>query len=93
MTFHASKGLEYPVVFLCGAKKGTVPMEHPGTEPPIEEERRLFYVAMTRAKETLILSAAQEPSAFLGDIPREQLQTESAAPGKERAEGKQLSFF
>lgn len=93
MTFHASKGLEYPVVFLCGAKKGIVPMERPGTEPPIEEERRLFYVAMTRAKETLILSAAQEPSAFLGDIPREQLQTESAPPGKERAEGKQLSFF
>ena len=47
MTFHGAKGLEFPVVFLCGVKEGVLPME--SADP--EEERRLFYVGMTRAKE------------------------------------------
>lgn len=57
MTLHASKGLEFPVVFIAGFEKGWVPME-PGGKPCLDEpeERRLLFVAMTRAREELVLS-------------------------------------
>ena len=54
MTLHGSKGLEFPVVFLCGASRGQIPLEtpaHPCDDP--QEERRLFYVGMTRARDRL----------------------------------------
>ena len=51
MTFHAVKGLEFPVVFIAGAEEGISPLDRKNTD--IEEERRLFYVAMTRAKDEL----------------------------------------
>ncbi|MDD3078953.1 MAG: UvrD-helicase domain-containing protein [Paludibacter sp.] len=62
MTFHASKGLEFPVVFIAGAEEGISPTNRPDTD--MEEERRLFYVAMTRTKEILHISHAEKRTIF-----------------------------
>ena len=60
MTLHASKGLEFSTVFVAGCEVGLIPYERSGQKmTPVEEERRLFYVAMTRAKQTLFLSWAR----------------------------------
>jgi DNA helicase-2/ATP-dependent DNA helicase PcrA len=60
MTLHASKGLEFSTVFVAGCEDGLIPYEQPGQKMrSIEEERRLFYVAMTRAKQTLFLTWAR----------------------------------
>ena len=80
LTLHAAKGLEFPIVFIVGLEDGVLPL-HWGTpdEAAMAEERRLFYVGMTRAKDRLILSRARqrfwrgrprtlEPSPFLRDI-------------------------
>jgi DNA helicase II / ATP-dependent DNA helicase PcrA len=82
LTLHAAKGLEYPNVFITGLETGVLPHFRSFEEPEgIEEERRLFYVGVTRAKERLFLSYAftralyggygekTSPSEFLGDIP------------------------
>jgi DNA helicase-2/ATP-dependent DNA helicase PcrA len=87
MTVHTAKGLEFPVVFVVGLEEGIFP--HAGSmrdERGIEEERRLCYVAMTRAMEQLNLSSAQErlrfgsrsynaPSRFLREIPESACET------------------
>ena len=82
MTIHASKGLEFPVVFIAGVEEGLIPharsVEENGGD--VEEERRLFYVAITRARDKLFMTACQkrrkmqmtvesEPSRFLDEIP------------------------
>ena len=81
MTVHASKGLEFPVVFITGLEEGTFPhVKSSETDQEIEEERRLFYVAITRAKRQLYLSYSQKrrlfgnyrymkPSRFISEIP------------------------
>lgn len=81
MTIHAAKGLEFPVVFIAGAEEGLLPHERSMTEAGgIEEERRLFYVAITRAKEKLLISSCRKrrhkgseseaaPSPFIAEIP------------------------
>lgn len=81
MTMHAAKGLEFPWVFLCGLEEGLLPHSRSLLEPEeLEEERRLFYVACTRAKERLFLLYTRSrmfygdtkesiPSQFLSDIP------------------------
>ncbi len=84
MTLHNSKGLEFPVVFITGVEEGILPyFKAIGNNEEICEERRLFYVGMTRARDLLLLSGArkrrlysriqeQEPSRFLKDMPKER---------------------
>ena len=88
LTLHGSKGLEFPVVFLIGVQDGRIPLRRADTDR--EEERRLFYVGLTRAMDELILTGAGEPSAFLADIPPEALEEETA---RRRPVVKQLSLF
>jgi DNA helicase-2/ATP-dependent DNA helicase PcrA len=84
MTVHAAKGLEFDVVFIAGAEEGMFPHERTVEEAKgdVEEERRLFYVAVTRAKRKLYISAAatrrrmgapvvSSPSSFIAEIPEE----------------------
>ncbi len=77
MTVHAAKGLEFPYVFLCGMNEGIFPSRRTRTRPAMEEERRLAFVAMTRAEKRLFLTEAEGrntdgspryPSRFLLDI-------------------------
>jgi DNA helicase-2/ATP-dependent DNA helicase PcrA len=88
MTLHAAKGLEFPLVFLCGLEEGLFPHSRTLTEvDDVEEERRLCYVGMTRAMDTLILSRAvyrrrygtdlpeaSVPSRFLEEVPGQLLE-------------------
>lgn len=106
MTLHGSKGLEFPVTIIYGVRKGVIPFErdfHQKREDSagiresfitdIEEERRLFYVGMTRAKEELILTTSREASVFLEDLPEESLLRESADKRKQNDGGEQLNLF
>jgi superfamily I DNA/RNA helicase len=79
MTLHAAKGLEFPVVFITGCEETLIPYQLPAKETDIEEERRLFYVGMTRAQQRLVLTHARtrflfgqsmsnSPSRFLTEI-------------------------
>ena len=60
MTLHSAKGLEFPVVFLVDAVEGNMPHRKAVMDADIQEERRLFYVGMTRAKDKLYLYYAKE---------------------------------
>jgi superfamily I DNA/RNA helicase len=61
MTMHAAKGLEFPVVFIAGCEKDLIPLQRSKEKPiDLDEERRLFYVAMTRAKQRLYLTVAKK---------------------------------
>ena len=91
-TLHAAKGLEFPVVFLCGVEKGLLPYHSRRRASDPAEERRLFYVGMTRAMEELILVAGPEPSPFLADIPPEALGTEQVSRPARSGDG-QLRLF
>ena len=92
-TLHGAKGLEFPVVFLCGVKRGVLPFQLPDRESDLLEERRLFYVGMTRAQEELILLSPGTPSLFLDELPAQELSFEQAREWKEPSSGKQLSLF
>ena len=86
MTMHAAKGLEFPVVFIAGMEEGLFPHSRSSEdEAELEEERRLFYVGMTRAERRLFLTSAArrrvfgeyqstEPSRFLDEVPPELVQ-------------------
>ena len=70
MTLHAAKGLEFPLVFLCGLEEGLFPHSRTFNHPDdIEEERRLCYVGMTRAMDTLVLSRATYRRRYGTDLP------------------------
>jgi DNA helicase-2/ATP-dependent DNA helicase PcrA len=93
MTLHNAKGLEYPIVFIVGMEEGVFPHIRSLTEPDqLEEERRLCYVGITRAKERLYLLHAwsrslwggtnyNPPSRFIGEIPEELLHVPGARSG------------
>ena len=87
MTIHASKGLEFPVVFIAGCEEGLIPHARSVAENDgnVEEERRLFYVAITRARDKLFLTSCQQrkkmnmvtectPSRFLDEIPQNLIE-------------------
>ena len=90
MTLHSAKGLEFPVVFIVGVEEGIFPHNRALNDPvELEEERRLAYVGITRAKEQLVLSHAwsrslygstqyNPPSRFLSEIPDELIQREGS---------------
>jgi uncharacterized protein (TIGR00375 family) len=103
LTFHAAKGLEFPVVFIAGAEEGISPLDRKNTD--IEEERRLFYVAMTRAMDELQITCSKRrklygtdtemsPSRFLCEIGSAFIQkVQSAEPAKVKANDLQLKLF
>lgn len=94
MTLHGSKGLEFPVVFLYGARKGLIPLDYGKENTDFEEERRLFYVGMTRAKEELILSVSGEESPFLKNLSEGEMIREKAAQKEHDSYGgRQMSLF
>nr|WP_300817829.1 UvrD-helicase domain-containing protein [uncultured Acetatifactor sp.] len=92
MTLHGSKGLEFPVVFLYGMDKGRFPLEFGGGETDMEEERRLCYVGMTRAREELILVGGKESSPFLQELPTGCVSREQAEK-EEEVQAVQMSLF
>ncbi|RGY97586.1 UvrD-helicase domain-containing protein [Clostridium sp. AM58-1XD] len=93
MTLHGSKGLEFPAVLIYGARKGMLPLENSRGESDEEEERRLFYVGMTRAMEELIVTSGLEPSCFLDDIPDEACIREYADKRNGTDRPVQMSLF
>jgi DNA helicase-2/ATP-dependent DNA helicase PcrA len=86
MTMHSAKGLEFPLVFLCGMEDGLFPHQRSVADPNgLEEERRLCYVGITRAKETLYVTYAEQrrlhgmdnysqPSRFIAEIPEQLIE-------------------
>lgn len=113
MTIHAAKGLEFRAVFLPGLEEGILPFAGPGLlsgkgdglgdAPPVDEERRLLYVGMTRAKDALFLSSAATrllygrelrlaPSSFLKNLPLEQVKRSTLKQHTRRKE-KPLSLI
>ncbi len=86
MTMHSAKGLEFPLVFLCGMEDGLFPHQRSVADPHgLEEERRLCYVGITRAKQTLYVTYAEQrrlhgmdsfsqPSRFIAEIPEELVE-------------------
>jgi superfamily I DNA/RNA helicase len=105
MTMHGAKGLEFPVVFLAGIEEEILPCTIANLHSDVEEERRLFYVAMTRAQDSLILSSAasriifnraatHRASRFIQEIPSSLLSETDQPLGKRRnASGRQLQLF
>ncbi|MEK7376567.1 MAG: 3'-5' exonuclease, partial [Candidatus Margulisiibacteriota bacterium] len=108
MTFHAAKGLEFPVIFMVGLEEGIFPHYRAMFEPKeLEEERRLCYVGITRAKELLYLTSARErllfgeswcngPSRFLEEIPAElkdERQFDNIEEGRDAARGVSQTHF
>ncbi len=86
MTMHSAKGLEFPLVFMCGMEDGLFPHQRSIADPDgLEEERRLCYVGITRAKQTLYITHAEQrrmhgsdnyaqPSRFISEIPDEHVE-------------------
>ncbi len=93
MTLHGAKGLEFPAVIIPGVREGLIPLKREGSAVDTAEERRLFYVGMTRAEEELILVSGGEESEFVSDIKDGLLTREKAPGGKKPPQGEQMSFL
>ena len=106
MSLHAAKGLEFPVVFITGCEEGLLPYERKGEPVDIEEERRLFYVGLTRARNKLVLIRAAKrvlfgqfmqnsESRFVGDIEvvLKEAQEMKYRPPERKPESEQMSLF
>ena len=103
MTLHSAKGLEFPCVFLAGMEEGLFPLSRALESPgELEEERRLFYVGITRAGEKLFLSHAarrwragegmrSRPSSFLGTIPDRLVECRRSSRLRDVAKGRAMS--
>jgi len=105
MTLHSAKGLEFKVVFIVGMEDGIFPHQNSFLEPGgLEEERRLMYVGITRAKELLYLSSAKKrmlygkenetiPSRFLKEIPEELIDITKSSIKEEKVIDKSKCFY
>ena len=106
MTIHASKGLEFPVVFIAGAEEGLMPHARSveETDGDVEEERRLFYVAITRARDKLLITSCQKrrrmqatvectPSRFLEEIPENLVEYHEVKKTEPVSEDKAHDYF
>jgi superfamily I DNA/RNA helicase len=105
MTLHAAKGLEFPVVFISGCEQDYIPLQRSADDvTDIQEERRLFYVAMTRAMERLYLTGASKRriygcvesrslSPFVSDIEARLKKVESPQKKKKKTDQQQLTLF
>jgi len=105
MTVHSSKGLEFPYVFITGLEEGLFPSERPGdSNKDTEEERRLFYVALTRAEKKVYLTYAHVrmifgqqrvnvPSSFLNDIKGEHVEADESAGSTGNGSGYETTVF
>jgi DNA helicase-2/ATP-dependent DNA helicase PcrA len=92
MTLHSAKGLEFPLVFLCGLEEGLFPHQRSVEEAGrLEEERRLCYVGITRARKQLVITCAERrrvfgsesycmPSRFIGEIPKDLVEELRSRP-------------
>lgn len=108
MTIHASKGLEFSAIFMAGCEEGLLPLNISGMTSDVQEERRLFYVGMTRAKEYLCLTRALKrsmhgqtlsnlASRFISDIQDELKTYERLQPksrrDQEKKDDRQMTLF
>jgi DNA helicase-2/ATP-dependent DNA helicase PcrA len=104
LTLHAAKGLEFRVVFIVGLEDGVLPLRFGPGDDMLAEERRLFYVGMTRAEDRLILTRAQQRkwrgrvqplpvSPFLQDIESELLKVQRNSAVRLKPENRQLTLF
>ena len=107
LTLHAAKGLEFPVVFIAGCENGLLPLTWgKANRSVLDEERRLFYVGVTRAKKKLYLSRARKrawrgkirelpPSPYLADVEEQLLERHRSQVRVKRAgdDDSQLNLF